>query len=326
MHLQSPAWLLLLLGVLALAAVYVWFQLRRPSQAIRFSNLDLLASIAPNRPGWRKHVVAGVFGCALVLLIVALAQPVRTVQVPDDMASVVLAFDTSLSMQATDVEPSRLVAAQGAATEFVVDVPEQIDLGLVTFDGSARLAVEPGADHQAVADELAEVQLGPGTAIGDAIVESVDAIEQAIADTELDPEERTDADGPPGAIVLISDGEPDGDTVPIEDAVAAAQEAGIPVSTIAFGTDDATIEDPVTGEEIPVGVDEQALREIAEQTGGTAFDADSAEELDTVYTNIGSSIGYEEEDQDISRWFLGMGLITLLVCAGLSLAWSSRIL
>jgi len=115
-------------------------------------------------------------------------------------------------------------------------------------------------------------------------------------------------------------------TVPIEDAVAAAQEAGIPVSTIAFGTDDATIEDPVTGEEIPVGVDEQALREIAEQTGGTAFDADSAEELDTVYTNIGSSIGYEEEDQDISRWFLGMGLITLLVCAGLSLAWSSRIL
>ncbi|OWY59068.1 VWA domain-containing protein, partial [cyanobacterium TDX16] len=109
-----------------------------------------------------------------------------------------------------------------------------------------------------------------------------------------------------------------------QDGIDLALEAGVPVSTIAYGTDDATIE--LDGIETPVGVDAQALADVAEQTGGATFDADSAEELDAVYADIGSTIGYEEEDRDVSRWFLGAGLITLLVCAGLSLVWSSRIL
>jgi Ca-activated chloride channel family protein len=322
MHLLHPAWLLLLVGVALLVGLYIWFQLRKPRHAVRFTNLDLLDQVAPDRPGKRRHVVAAVFAAGLVLLIVSLAQPVRTVEVPNEMATVVLAFDTSLSMMAEDVEPNRLEAAQAAAAGFVAEVPAELDLGLVTFDAAAVTEVEPTADHQQVVDEINDVELEGGTAIGDAVVTSVDAVEDAIADAEVDP----DSDQPPGAVVLISDGAPDDDTVPIEDAIAAAQEAGIPVSTIAFGTDDATITNPLSGEEIEVDVDEETLQQIADETGGTAFDADSAQELDAVYADIGSTIGYEEEERDISRWFLGAGLITFLVCAGLSLAWSSRIL
>jgi Ca-activated chloride channel family protein len=339
MHFLSPGWLLLLFVVLLLAVAYVWVQLRKPRHAVRFTNLDLLDNVAPSRPGARRHLVAALLGVSLVLLVVAMAQPYRTVQIPNEMSTVVLAFDTSLSMEATDVDPSRLEAAQDSAIEFVAGVPEELELGLVTFDAGASTAVPPGEDHQAVVDELEDVRLGPGTAIGDAIVTSVEAIEDAIADAEASQGDGSDQDtgddeaseedgdqAPPGAIVLLSDGTPDGDTVPLEEAIETAQEAGIPVSTIAFGTEDGTITDPLTGDELEVAVDEETLQDIADQTGGTAFDADSAEELDAVYADIGATVDYEEEDRDISRWFLGAGLITLVVCAGLSLVWSSRIL
>ena len=317
MHLLSPAWLLLLLGVAALAGVYVWFQLRRPGQAIRFTNLDLLDSVAPDRPGWRKHVVAGVFGVALVLLVVALAQPARTVRLPIEEATVMLAIDLSFSMEADDVEPSRLEAAQVAAADFAASVPEELNLGLVTFSGTTTVEVPPTVDHDAVVEAIGELELGPGTAIGDGIVASVDAIGDVTAEAG--------GEVPPGTVVLLSDGSNQAGR-PLFDAIPMAREAGVPVNTIAFGTADATITDALTGEQIPVPVDEASLQSVADETGGRAFDAESAEELDTVYANIGSQIGYEHEDRDISRWFLGAGLITLLVCAGLSLVWSSRIL
>lgn len=317
MHFLSPAWLVLLLGVAALAAVYVWFQLRRPSQAVRFSNLDLLASVAPSGPRWRKHVVAGVFGAAMVLLVVALAQPAREVQVPVEEATIVLAIDVSLSMEADDVEPTRIEAARVAAAQFVETVPEQLNVGLVSFSGTTAIEVAPTTDREAVVDAILDLELDEGTAIGDGIAASV----RAIGDVATDEDGAT----PPGAVVLISDGDNQLGR-PLSAAISEAQEAGVPVSTIAYGTATATIEDPLTGGLIPVPVNEQALRTVADETGGTSFDAESAEELDAVYANIGSQIGYDTEDRDISRWFLGAGLITCLVCAGLSLAWSSRIL
>jgi Ca-activated chloride channel family protein len=198
MHLLSPAWLLLLLGVAALAGVYVWFQLRRPGQAIRFTNLDLLDSVAPDRPGWRKHVVAGVFGVALVLLVVALAQPARTVRIPKEEATVMLAIDASFSMEADDVEPTRLEAAQVAAADFAASAPDELNLGLVTFSGTTTVEVPPTIDHDAVVDAIGEMELGPGTAIGDGIAASVDAIGDVAAEAG--------GEVPPGTVVLLSDG------------------------------------------------------------------------------------------------------------------------
>jgi Ca-activated chloride channel family protein len=327
MRFLSPAWLLLLFGVAALVGAYVWFQLRKPRHAVRFTNLDLLDSVAPERPGKRRHVVAGLFGISLVLLVVALAQPVRAVEVPNEMATVVLTIDTSLSMEATDVEPSRIEAATVAAIEFLGTVPEELQVGLVSFNGATSVDVAPTTDHEAVVAAIEGLALGEGTAIGDAIATSVDVVQDAVADQDADADQTTTEDGapeqPPGAVILLSDGENQVGQA-TEDGIEQAQEAGVPISTIAYGTDDASIE--IDGIETPVGVDAQALADVAEQTGGAAFDADSAEELDAVYADIGSTIGYEEEDRDVSRWFLGAGLITLLVCAGLSLAWSSRIL
>lgn len=326
MRLLSPAWLVLLLGVAALVGAYVWLQLRKPRHAVRFTNLDLLDSVAPDRPGHRRHVVAGLFVGALVLLVIALAQPVWTTEVPLESATVVLAFDTSLSMEATDVEPSRIEAAKTAAVQFVTSVPDELHVGLVSFNGSTTVEVVPTRDREALVAAIDDLDLGEGTAIGDAVITSVDQVVDSLDGQGQDEGATIDDAGPTaGAVVLLSDGE---STVgrPVEDGIERAQVAGVPVSTIAYGTEDGVIEDPVLGGPIRVPVDEQALRELADDTGGTAFDADTASELDAVYADIGSSIGYEEEDRDISRWFLGAGLITLSVCAGLSLVWSSRIL
>lgn len=315
MHFLSPAWLLLLFGVLALAGVYLWAQARKKQYAVRFTNLPLLESVAPSRPGWRKHVVAGVFGLSAILLVLALARPARTVDVPREEATIVLAIDTSLSMEATDVAPTRIEAAQQAATTFVENLPDDLLLGVVSFSGTTALEVPPSTDRQAAVNAIAGLDLDQGTAIGEGIFSSLDAI----ADVPADP----DGQAPPAVIVLLSDGET---TVgrDDEDAVAAATEAGVPVSTIAFGTQEGIVE--IEGEVVSVAVDEPALQAIADGTGGQSFSALSEDELQSVYASIGSQVGYEQEERDISRWFLAGGLVVLMVCGGLSLAWSSRIL
>jgi Ca-activated chloride channel homolog len=316
MHLLSAAWLWLLLGLLVLGAVYAWAQIRRSRYVVRFTNLDLLASVAPARPGWRRHVVAGVFAVAAVLLVIALARPARTVEVPREEATVILAIDTSLSMEADDVEPNRIEAAQAAAVDFARELPPTLRLGLVSFSGISTVEVAPTTDRELVVDAIQDLDLDEGTAIGDGILASLDAIEDV-------PSASEDGTPPPGAIVLLSDGET---TLGTENDIAAdeAAEQGVPVTTIAFGTPEGTVE--IEGEIVSVAVDEDDLQEISVTTGGTAFDAESEAELASVYTDIGSQIGYEEEDREISRWFLGAGLIALMACAAFSLAWSSRVL
>ncbi|MFM8861617.1 MAG: VWA domain-containing protein [Acidimicrobiia bacterium] len=172
----SP-WRLLLLGlVVVLGIVYVLFQRRRARYAVRFTNLELLESVAPRRPGWRRHVAAVVQLVALAVLIVALAQPVHDIKVPRERATVILALDVSLSMEATDVRPSRIEAAKSAAISFLDDVPPQVNVGLVTFAGSARIRVTPTTDRDAVRVAIEDVPLADGTAIGDAIDASLDAL------------------------------------------------------------------------------------------------------------------------------------------------------
>ena len=144
----SPSRLWLLMAVVALLVAYVVFQVRRrPVYAVRFTNLALLDVVAPKRPAWRRHVTAATFVLGAGLLVVALAEPTRAVAVPVERASIVLAIDTSLSMEATDIEPSRLAAAKEAAKEFVDSVPDTVNVGLVQFAGAALVTVPPTTEH-----------------------------------------------------------------------------------------------------------------------------------------------------------------------------------
>lgn len=315
----QPQRLWLLLVVVGLAALYIALQFTKPRYAVRFSNLDLLDSVAPKRPGWRRHAVAGAFLVATAVLVGAFAQPVMTEKVPSERSTIVLAIDTSLSMAATDVKPNRIEAAQAAAKEFIAKLPKQLNVGLVSFAGSAQLLVPPTQDHAKLNAAIDGLQLDKSTAIGDATKLSVQVIQ--------DQARGTDGKKVDGAVVLMSDGET---TVglPTADAIPIAKKAGVAVSTIAYGTQDGEITVD-TGDgigqrtKVPVNVDE--LRSLAEGTGGTAYTAESAQDLRSVYSELGSTIGYDEKSQDVTYKFVGLSLVLLLVGAGFSLRWFSRL-
>ena len=304
----------LLLVVVALAAVYVVQQLRRRHYAVRFTNLGLLDKVAPRRPAWRRHVPAVASLLALATFFLAFSKPASEVKVPQERATVIMAIDVSLSMEATDVKPTRIEAAKAAATSFVDLVPARLNLGLIAFSGTASVLVSPTMDHELVKRNIATLQLGPRTAIGEAVFAAL----QSIATVPSEPGQPK----APGRIVLMSDGET---TVgrPNEEAAAAAAQAKVPVSTIAFGTDDGTVD--VEGRPVPVPVNRDALRQLAEATGGKAFDATSASQLRQVYANIGSSIGFRKVPREVTTWFVGVGLLFAVAASVGSLVWASRL-
>jgi Ca-activated chloride channel homolog len=317
---MQPERLWLLLVVLALGGLYAALQFTKPRYAVRFSNLELLDKVAPKRPGWRRHAVAGLFLAAMAVLVASFAQPVMKVRTPSERTTIVLAIDTSLSMQATDVSPTRLKAAQTSAKKFVDDLPKNLNIGLVSFAGSAQVLVPPTQDHQQVNAAIDGLKLDKSTAIGDATRLSLQVIE--------DQAKGTDGKKPSGAVVLLSDGET---TVglPTADAIPLAKKAGVAVSTIAYGTADGEITVDTDGDgigqrtKVPVNVEE--LKGLAEGTGGTAYTAESAQDLQSVYAKLGSTVGYDEKDQDVTFRFVGIGLVVLLLAAGLSLRWFSRL-
>ena len=306
--------LVLLLAVAALVVAYVFVQRMRREHAVRFTNLALLASVAPRRPGWRRHLPAGAMALALGLLVIAFARPARNVKVPRERATVMMAIDVSLSMQATDVYPTRIDAAVEAASTFVDLLPPRLNLGLVTFAGTAQVLVSPTTDHDLVKRSLQSLQLSERTAIGEAVFASLGAISTV-------PEEQGQQPAP-GRVVLMSDGATTQGR-PNEMAAAAAKEAGVPVSTIAFGTDSGVVW--VEGGAIPVPVDRAALADLARGTGGQAFVAASERELEKVYADIGSSVGYRTEKREIGTGFVGLGLALALAAAAGSLVWTSRL-
>jgi Ca-activated chloride channel family protein len=317
MTFQAPIWLLALLAVVALVAVYVILQLRRKAYAARFTNVALLGSLVPKRPGWRRHLAFGIVALGLATLVVSLAVPSSEVRVPRERATVIMAVDVSLSMQARDIEPNRFEAMQSAAKEFVDVLPERINLGLVSFAGSATTVVPPTTDRQQVRNAIDNLQLAESTAIGEAVFTSLTAIQNFQTSLGESGEEA-----PPARIVLLSDGY---NTVGRDDtqAVDAAIGAGIPVSTIAFGTDYGTLD--LDGETVPVPVDRATLERIADETGGSYSEAASASELEEVYADLGSQIGYTTEPKDISPWFVRGGVLVLLMGAVMSLFWTNRL-
>lgn len=312
----SPWRLLALLGVVALAVAYVVLQRRRSSYAVRLTTADLLSSVMPRRPGWRRHLTAGVQLLALGTLVLAFAQPAHDVKVPRERATVMLAIDVSLSMEATDVKPSRIEAAKAAATSFLDDVPERVNVGLVSFAGTAHLNVAPTTDRQAVARAIAGLQLDDGTAIGNAIDMSLDAI------ASMPP--APDGAEVPAAIVLMSDGTTTMG-IPNQAAARRAVQAKVPVSTIAFGTENGTVTIPDTGEIVSVPVDAPSLAQIARTTGGKAYEAATQGQLTDVYSKIGSSIGYDTAVSSLTQWFIAAALVGFAAAAGSALAWSNRL-
>lgn len=308
-----------LVGVVALAVAYIWLQSRRRTYAVRFTNLDLLQSVAPRSPGWRRHIPALIVLCALSALVVSLARPARVEKVPRERATVILAIDTSLSMMAEDVEPDRLTAAQRAARTFLDILPPKINVGLVSFNGVATIEVPPTQERQRILEAVDGLRLGERTAIGEGIFASLDAIERAPRAADDDPDAPV-----PARIVLMSDGKT---TYGRPDAAgaAAAKEADVPISTIAFGTDDGVIQLPGEVAPVPVDVDREALERIADATDGKAYTAATEGELREVYRNIGSSVGFVEEFREIGLWFVGLGVALLFLSSLLSLVWFSRL-
>lgn len=309
----APGRLWLLLCVAALAAGYLVLQRRRPAYAVRFTELELLASVAPRFPGWRRHVPAGLLLLSLALLTVAFARPQALVEVPREQATIVVAIDTSLSMEATDVAPDRITAALQSASAFVDGLPERFNVGLVSFSGQAAVVVPPTQDHQVVTTAVQTLELGPSTAIAEAVFASLEAIRSVPGE---------EGQNPPARIVLLSDGT---NTVgrPLAAAAEAAREAGVPVSTIAYGTPDGVVE--VQGQLIPVPVDAAALEQFAESTGGQAFTAESGEQLSEVYDDIGSQVGTAAEPQEVTAAVTGLGLLAAALAAVGALVWTARL-
>jgi Ca-activated chloride channel family protein len=311
----SPERLWLLAAVAALAGAYVLAQRRRSRYAVRFTNLKLLDRVAPKRPGWRRHVPAGLFLAMLALLVAGFARPQAEVQVPRERATVLVAVDVSRSMLAADVAPDRLTAAKAAAREFVAGLPEEFNVGLVGFAGSASVFVPPTVDRSAVGtgiDRLSEGAAGlSGTAIGDAIATSLGSIRSLDA--------TAGEDIPPARVVVLSDGANTSGQDP-DEAARLAVEAAVPVDSISFGTPAGVLGG---GQAVPV--DGQTLQAVAEATGGNYFEAASADELRAAYADIGSSVGYQTEIQDVSARFIGGGLVLAVLAALFSLLWFARL-
>ncbi|WBQ04123.1 VWA domain-containing protein [Kribbella sp. CA-293567] len=314
MKFEQPLWLWLLLIVAALVVAYVFAQRRRGQYAVRFATLPMLEKVAPKSPGWRRHAPAFAFLAALTVLTIAIARPVTDVRVPRERATVVVAMDISNSMAATDVEPNRFEVAKSAATEFVNSLPEQFNVGLVSFARTASVVTPPSTDHQATVDAISRLALTDSTAIGEAVLTSLAAVRTLDADAATDP--------PPTRIVLLSDG---GNTSgrPIDEAAQAATEAGVPVSTIAYGTPQGTV--TIEGRNIPVPADADSLRGLAEATNGSFYSAESDEELRSVYSDLQSSIGWTTEEREITNLVAGIALAVALLAGLASLLWFSRL-
>ncbi len=312
----APERLWLLLIIPALIGAYLLLQRRRRKYALRFTNLALLSRIAPRRPAWRRYVALGLTVLTLGLMVTAFARPQTEVEVPRERATIVVTVDVSLSMLADDVEPNRLKAAQGAAKAFVDSLPPKYNVALVSFAGTASILVPPTTDRAQVSRAIDGLKLAESTATGDAIFTSLDVLKQVPVDP-AHPSEPA-----PARIVLLSDGYRNvGRSV--QGGIAAARKARVPIYTIAFGTPFGTVD--IEGQRTPVPVDEETMRRIAEATGARTYTAESGQELEQVYADIGSSVGYTTEEQEVTSQWVGFALVAALAMAAGSLLLLGRL-
>jgi Ca-activated chloride channel homolog len=339
-------WLLLALLVIPVAIAVYWFAERRGMKyALSFTNLDVLAGVVAGR-SWRRWVPPLLFLLALTGLCLGVARPQRNTLVPRDRATVILVVDVSRSMEARDVKPNRIGAAQQALRSFLERVPDRLQIGLIAFAGEPAVAAPPTADHELVREALETIRWYPsfgGTAIGDALAEAVRVGQEAVGGRNGDLAAfRTTA--PPEqskglvSILFLSDGaQTRGDLEPLEGA-DRAKAAGIPVYTVALGTPRGTLNfrgggggfpGPGFGggqpRRVPVPPDPITLQAIATRTGGEFFAARSADALQSAYKQLGSRLGRKPGETEVTYAFIAVAAGLLLAAGVLSALWSPRL-
>jgi len=312
-------WALLTLLTLPLLVWGYRRGLPRPARAAALHpDLALLAQASrPARP-LRRHLPALLYLGALTLALFALARPTAPLPLPDDRTAIMLAIDVSRSMEAQDIEPNRFVAAQEAARNFVESLPGGARVGLVSFAGYAVLHAPPTPRHAQVLTAIDGLGLARRTAIGDGLLEALNAL------PERGPEASAAADRPGAAIVLLSDGRNNSGSEPLE-AAARARELGVKVYTVGLGTDNG---DPggLPWGGFFGGFDAETLKQIAATTGGSYFEARSADQLSSIYRTLGRSLGWTVQPREVSGFLAALAGLLLLGSLGVSELLTRRIL
>jgi Ca-activated chloride channel family protein len=301
----SRLWLLLLIP--ALVGLYLWLVQRKRSRSKGMGlGKTMFDLVIPRDRTWLRHLAVGLSILSLLTLTVAFAKPKDEVSVPRERATIVVTIDISLSMEAEDVEPNRLDAAKAAAVQFVNSLPPKFNVALVTFAGTATTVVPPTIDRGAVTASIAALVPQASTAIGEGIYTSLAALAQVPPDPD-DPKAVV-----PARIVLLSDGKTQVGR-PSDEAAEAARAQSVPIYTIAYGTADGYIE--IGGRREPVPVDRAEMARISRISGGEAYTATSAGQLKEVYEDIGSSVGKEKVDREVTSRYAGFGLAFAILAA-----------
>ncbi len=309
----SPTRLWWLLVVPVLIVIYVLLVRRKSKSGIRYTNTSVLSIVLPRQSQWVRHITVGLATLSLVTLMGAWARPVGIDRVPRERATVVVVIDVSLSMQATDVKPSRLEAAKTAASTFVTSLPSQYNVAVVSLSGNPAQRVPPTQDRGAVLRAIANLKPQESTAIGDAITVSLAALDMAPA--------GADNSKAPGLIVLLSDGANTAGQAPQQTAQDAAKRK-VPIYTISYGTDNGYVD--VDGKRERVPPDPETLAKISSATNGKTYSADNVSQLKDAYRSIGSEVGYEEAVKEVTATAAGVGLIFAVLAAIGSLVLGAR--
>jgi len=327
----SPLLLASLVVPLAALAGYLWLERKPPRAAIAFPNLAVLASVA-GRSSWKRHLIAALLLGTIALLCVAVARPRLSLATTSDRATVVLVVDVSVSMNATDVAPSRLEAARTAIASFVERVPRRVRVGLVAFADDPVVVTAPTTDRQMLRAGIASLTPGFGTAIGDAVARAVELVQLSTGENIPVAGESVDGApldrGPPlGAVVLLSDGSQTRGLLEPDTAARLAQQAGVPVYTIALGTLAGTVTINRGGNEIivPVPPDRATLARIAETTGASTFEATDADGLGAVYGRLGRVVAQTSGPREVSAAFVAVAAALLACGIGLAAFWAPRL-
>ena len=317
MSFATPVLLVLLPAVPVLIVWYVRRQRGRARDRAAFVLPALAASVAPERPGWRRHLPMIAFATALTVLIVALAGPQATRALPIKSATIILVVDNSSSMAATDVAPSRLVAVQRAAQQFLKTVPDNVSIGVITFNQTPTVLTPPTTDHSVVARALTGWHADGHTAIGDAMQTGLKLIERT-------PKARR----PPSAMVVLSDGTSTNGANPLTIARQAAVQK-VRIDTVTLGTANGTIKvhrrnGSTTNKSVPP--DPTSLAQIAKAAGGQSYAVADASHLNALYEQLGAKLSHRHVKQKVTDEFAGGALALLLLGSAMSLRWFGRLI